>query len=92
MSSGRSRSTQSGVSRITDDQIADLVSKLHQLIPEIRNRRPNKVSASRVLQDTCNYIRSLNREVDDLSDRLSELLENTDSNSAQAAVIRSLLM
>lgn len=42
MSSRRSRSGQSsGASRISDDQIADLVSKLQQLIPEIRNRRRN---------------------------------------------------
>ncbi|KAK4481608.1 hypothetical protein RD792_012512 [Penstemon davidsonii] len=93
MSSRRSRSRQtSGVSRISDDQIADLVSKLQQLIPEIRSRRSDKVSSSKVLQETCNYIRSLHREVDDLSDRLSELLESTDSDSAQAAIIRSLLM
>ncbi|KAG6426291.1 transcription factor PRE6 [Salvia hispanica] len=92
MSSRRSRSRQSGASRISDEQIVDLVSRLQQLIPEIRNRRSDKVSASKVLQETCNYIRSLHREVDDLSDRLSELLESTDSDSAQAAIIRSLLM
>ncbi|KAA8529447.1 hypothetical protein F0562_033754 [Nyssa sinensis] len=92
MSSRRSGSRQSGVARITDDQIADLVSKLQQLIPEIRNRRSDKVSSSTVLQETCNYIRSLHKEVDDLSDRLSELLASTDSDSAQAAIIRSLLM
>ncbi|GMY26039.1 transcription factor PRE6-like [Fagus crenata] len=92
MSSRRSRSRQSNVSRnITDDQITDLISKLQQLIPEIRNRRSDKVSASNVLQETCNYIRSLHREVDDLSDRLSNLLATTDSDSAQAAIIRSLL-
>lgn len=39
MSSRRNRSRQSEASRISDDQIADLVSKLQQLIPEIRNRR-----------------------------------------------------
>ncbi|GAA0150612.1 hypothetical protein Leryth_021939 [Lithospermum erythrorhizon] len=90
MSSRRSRSRQSGVvSRISDDQIADLVSKLHQIIPEIRSRRSDKVSASKVLQETCNYIRSLHREVDDLSDRLSMLLESADD--AQVAIIRSLL-
>ncbi|KAH6763144.1 basic helix-loop-helix DNA-binding family protein [Perilla frutescens var. hirtella] len=92
MSSRRSRSRQSGVSRITDDQIADLVSRLQQLIPEIRSSRSDKVSASKVLQETCNYIRNLHREVDDLSDRLSGLLESTDGDSAQAAIIRSLLM
>ncbi|KAF8408077.1 hypothetical protein HHK36_007218 [Tetracentron sinense] len=107
MSSRRSRSRQSGASRITDDQINDLVSKLQQLLPELRNRQSDKVfifmlstiylttvevSASKVLQETCNYIRSLHREVDDLSDRLSELLATTDTSSAQAAIIRSLLM
>ncbi|KAL6983502.1 Proteasome subunit alpha type-4 [Sarracenia purpurea var. burkii] len=91
MSSRRSRSRQSGASRISDDEVADLVSKLQQLIPELRTRRSDKVSASKVLQETCNYIRSLHREVDDLSDRLSELLASTDSDSAEAAIIRSLL-
>ncbi|KAL5981085.1 Proteasome subunit alpha type-4 [Asimina triloba] len=90
MSSRRPRSRQTGSSRITDDQIIDLVAKLQALLPEIRDRRTDKVSASKVLQDTCNYIRSLHREVDDLSERLSQLLDSTDS--AQAAIIRSLLM
>ncbi|GAB4829184.1 Proteasome subunit alpha type-4 [Ancistrocladus abbreviatus] len=93
MSSRRSRPRQSGVSGISDDQIADLVSKLQQLIPELRRRRSSdKVSANRVLRETCNYIRNLHREVDDLSERLSQLLDSTDSDSAQAAIIRSLLM
>ncbi|KAL4197758.1 hypothetical protein AMTRI_Chr04g252700 [Amborella trichopoda] len=92
MSSRRSRSRQSGSSRITDDQIIDLVSKLQSLLPEIRNRSSDKVSASKVLQETCNYIKSLHREVDDLSEKLSELLETTETGSAQAAIIRSLLM
>lgn len=44
MSSRRSRSRQSASnSRITDDQINDLVSKLHQLLPEIRNSHSDKV-------------------------------------------------
>ncbi|XP_077214048.1 transcription factor ILI6-like [Tasmannia lanceolata] len=92
MSSRRSRSRQSGGSGITDDQINDLVSKLQALLPEIRERNNDKVSASKVLQETCNYIRNLHREVDDLSEKLSELLARTDTNSAQAAIIRSLLM
>ncbi|CAF2254836.1 unnamed protein product [Brassica napus] len=107
MSSRRSsRSRQSGSSRISDDQISDLVTKLQHLIPELRRRRSDKVSASKVLQETCNYIRAsplkrgfidglalrnLHREVDDLSDRLSELLASTDDDSAEAAIIRSLL-
>ncbi|KAK4281000.1 hypothetical protein QN277_012550 [Acacia crassicarpa] len=94
MSSRRSRqqSSSSGSSSISDDQIIQLVSKLRQLVPEIRDtRRSNKASASKVLQETCNYIRSLNREVDDLSQRLSQLLATIDADSAEAAIIRSLI-
>nr|CAA8287708.1 Unknown [Brassica napus]CAA8392325.1 Unknown [Brassica napus]CAA8403981.1 Unknown [Brassica napus] len=91
MSSRRSRQASSS-SRISDDQITDLISKLRQSIPEIRqNRRSSTVSASKVLQETCNYIRNLHKEADDLSDRLSQLLETIDPNSPQAAVIRSLI-
>ncbi|CAL0330633.1 unnamed protein product [Lupinus luteus] len=88
MSSRRSRSS----NMITEDQINDLVSKLQQLLPEIRHshRHSDKVSSAKILQETCNYIRSLHREVDDLSERLSELLANTDT--AQASIIRNLLL
>ncbi|KAH7683908.1 Myc-type basic helix-loop-helix (bHLH) domain-containing protein [Dioscorea alata] len=92
MSSRRSRSRQSSSSRITDEQIIDLISKLQTLLPEAHARNNDRVSASKVLQDTCNYIRSLHQEVDDLSERLSELLAATETNSAQAAIIRSLFM
>ncbi|XP_047089597.1 uncharacterized protein LOC124701560 isoform X1 [Lolium rigidum] len=88
----QSRSRQSGSSRITDEQISDLVSKLQDLLPEARLRGNDRVPSSRVLQETCSYIRSLHREVDDLSERLSELLATSDMSTAQAAVIRSLLM
>ncbi|KAI8031133.1 Transcription factor PRE5 [Camellia lanceoleosa] len=91
MSSRRPRQS-AGTSRISDDQIINLVSKLQQLLPEIRNRRSDKVSASKVLQETCNYIRNLHREVDDLSDRLSQLLATLDADSAEASIIRSLIM
>ncbi|XP_010917014.1 transcription factor ILI6 [Elaeis guineensis] len=92
MSSRRSRSRQSSSSRITDEQINDLVSKLQALLPEAGIRSNERVSAASVLQDTCNYIRSLHQEANDLSERLSELLATTDASSAQAAIIRSLLM
>lgn len=50
-----------------------------------------QVSAAKLLKETCNYIKSLHKEVDDLSDRLAELMATMDNNSAQAEIIRSLL-
>ncbi|KAJ8544944.1 hypothetical protein K7X08_017527 [Anisodus acutangulus] len=92
MSGRRPRQSAEWKSRISDDQIIELVSKLQQLLPEIRNRRSNKASASKVLQETCNYVRNLHKEVDDLSDRLSQLLSTIDADSPEAAIIRSLIM
>ncbi|CAL9185324.1 unnamed protein product, partial [Musa hybrid cultivar] len=92
MSSRRSRSRQSGSTRITDEQINELISKLQAVLPEARRGGNDRVSAAKVLQETCSHIRRLHREVDDLSERLSELLDSADLNSAQAAFIRSLLM
>ncbi|KAK1438886.1 hypothetical protein QVD17_04698 [Tagetes erecta] len=93
MSSRRSRqSSSTGSMRITDDQIIQLISKLQQLLPGTRIQRSNKASASKVLQETCSYVRSLHREVDDLSDRLSQLLSTIDADSPEASIIRSLIM
>ncbi|KAJ0245398.1 Transcription factor PRE5 [Hirschfeldia incana] len=92
MSNRRSRQSSSAL-RISDNQMIDLVSQLCQLLPEIRERRrSDKVSASKVLQETCNYIRKLHREVDNLSERLSQLLDSVDEDSHEASVIRSLFM
>ncbi|XP_018437882.1 transcription factor PRE5 [Raphanus sativus] len=92
MSNRRSRQSSSAL-RISDDQMIDLVSQLCQLLPEIRERRrSDKVSASKVLQETYSYIRKLHREVDNLSERLSQLLDSVDEDSHEASVIRSLLM
>ncbi|KAK4799093.1 hypothetical protein SAY86_024458 [Trapa natans] len=86
------QSSSSGSPSISDEQIIELVSKLRRMLPEIRNsRQSSKVSASKVLQETCNYIRNLHREVDGLSDRLSQLLATIDAESPEAAIIRSLI-
>ncbi|ONK65245.1 uncharacterized protein A4U43_C07F35160 [Asparagus officinalis] len=77
--------------RISDEEINELISKLQSVLPEARRRNSGRASASKLLKETCSYIKSLRREVDDLSDRLSELMNTMDSNSEQAEIIRSLL-
>ena len=50
-----------------------------------------QASTTKLLKETCSYIKSLHREVDDLSDRLSDLMSTMDSNSPGAEIIRSIL-
>ncbi|URE39989.1 Transcription factor bHLH135 [Musa troglodytarum] len=77
-------------SRISEEEITELISKLQSLLPETRRRGASRASAAKVLKETCNYIKSLHREVDDLSGRLSELMATMDVDSAQAEIVRSL--
>ncbi|XP_042429610.1 transcription factor ILI3-like [Zingiber officinale] len=76
--------------RITDKEINELVSSLQSLLPESRRRSTSRASSSKLLKETCSYIRSLQREVDDLSGRLAELMSTMDSDSPQAEIIRSI--
>ncbi|XP_009409145.2 transcription factor ILI5-like [Musa acuminata AAA Group] len=78
-------------SRISDEEISELISKLQSLLPESRRRSMSRASAAKLLKETCSYIKSLHREVDDLSDRLSDLMSTMDSGSPQAEIIRSIL-
>ncbi|KVH97737.1 Myc-type, basic helix-loop-helix (bHLH) domain-containing protein [Cynara cardunculus var. scolymus] len=97
MSTRRSSYRQTRASMITDDQMADLIYKLQQLIPRHQihtshAHSDHKGCNKRILDETCNYIRSLQKEVEELSQRLSELLQSIDANSPQAAIVRSLLL
>ncbi|KAF3322946.1 transcription factor ILI3 [Carex littledalei] len=76
---------------ITDEEIRELISKLQTLLPESRRRGANRASASKLLKETCSYIRSLHREVADLSDRLSDIMETMEGDNPQVEIIRSLL-
>ncbi|KAJ4960558.1 hypothetical protein NE237_020468 [Protea cynaroides] len=88
MSSRRSRD-----SKLTQDEINELIRNLQAVIPET-HRCPSgcttRASASKVLKETCNFIKSLHREVEDLSERLSILMASTDTNSSAEAQLKTL--
>ncbi|KAK9272532.1 hypothetical protein L1049_002905 [Liquidambar formosana] len=84
MSSRRSRA-----SSTADDEINDLFSKLRA---EINRSGTAKVSVSKLLKETCKHIKRLQREVDNLSERISELIESPDTSSAEAEILRKLLV
>ncbi|KAK9202982.1 hypothetical protein WN943_013235 [Citrus x changshan-huyou] len=86
-----SRRTSSSASKITEDEINNLIMKLRPLLPRLNQRRNGTVPASEVVKETCNYIRSLQSEADDLSERLSQLLGSTDSNGVDITLIINLL-
>ncbi|XP_051136756.1 transcription factor PRE3-like [Andrographis paniculata] len=82
-SSPSSSSPSSYSSRLTKQEINDLILKLQPFLPNlgssyngIRESSESECaeSAWKVLRETCNYIEKLQKEVDGLSERLSQLL------------------
>uniref|UniRef100_A0A0E0MH04 BHLH domain-containing protein n=1 Tax=Oryza punctata TaxID=4537 RepID=A0A0E0MH04_ORYPU len=99
MSSSRRSRTSSRLATAapTDEQIAELISKLQAVLPTRGGQANAKTSSAEVLQEACRYIRRLHREADALSERLAELLLLQPSdlaiNGADVSdLIRSLLM
>ncbi|CAL9098623.1 Transcription factor bHLH135 [Musa troglodytarum] len=74
----------------SDEELRELISRLQSVLPETRRRSRKGASAATLLKEACEYIKSLHREVDELSDRLSELVATMDVNGAQAEALRSL--
>ncbi|XP_009369317.1 transcription factor PRE6 [Pyrus x bretschneideri] len=91
MSSRRSSSSSSRASKPLDDEIKELVLKLQPLLPQLHHSRNAPVSASSILEETCSYIKRLHREVEDLSKRLSQLLDSAGITDVDEELIRTLL-
>ncbi|KAG6386104.1 hypothetical protein SASPL_154992 [Salvia splendens] len=94
-------SRRGSASKLTEDEVNDLIFKLQASLPHESNSTSNKKfgsdlvkfqrSASKILERTCIYIKKLQKEVDDLSDVLSKRLASGDINAADAELIATLL-
>ncbi|CAN0903532.1 Transcription factor PRE5 [Linum grandiflorum] len=100
MSARSRRSSSSRAQNLSeDDIITDLTFKLQALLPHLNQRQPSRrlcvwmqgQEASKILKETCSYIRKLEREVNELSERLSTLLDAIDDQDLDVDSIRTLL-
>ncbi|XP_062168536.1 transcription factor PRE4-like [Alnus glutinosa] len=87
-----SRTSSTTTSNATEEEINDLVLRLQSLLPRRNQRRRNRtLSASKVLNETCSYLKRLQKEVEDLSERLAQLLDSVDTTAVDVELIRRLL-
>ncbi|GMI99223.1 Paclobutrazol Resistance 5 [Hibiscus trionum] len=67
----------------------DFSLKLRELTSTNKKKKRN---AAKLLDETCNHIKKLNGEVDDLSNRISEILNSSEAESSiNANILRQLL-
>ncbi|BAT84405.1 hypothetical protein LR48_Vigan03g134300 [Vigna angularis] len=86
MSGRRSRA-----SKFSQNEINDLVSRLQLLLPQINQRDNSRQSASKILKETCCHIRRLQEEVEQLSEKLSELMDSVDMNDIDRQILQNIL-
>ncbi|MFQ6656068.1 hypothetical protein Gotur_026334 [Gossypium turneri] len=80
--------------KITDDELNALILRLATLLPQLNHGPHGRVASSsttKILKETCSYIRRLQKEVDDLSERLSQCLDSMDITSSDAEFLTNLL-
>ncbi|KAF5734151.1 hypothetical protein HS088_TW16G00594 [Tripterygium wilfordii] len=87
-------SRRSGAPRLTDvDDVSNLIMKLQALLPQLNQNNPTSVvTASSVMKEACSCIKRLQKEVDDLSETLSQLLDSVDITSVDAEFLRGILL
>ncbi|XVF60507.1 hypothetical protein PTKIN_Ptkin08bG0052800 [Pterospermum kingtungense] len=67
----------------------DFSLKLRELLTTNKKKKRN---VAKILDETCSHIKRLNAEVDELSNRISELLASPDTDSSiKANILRQLL-
>ncbi|KAI4319136.1 hypothetical protein MLD38_032772 [Melastoma candidum] len=75
----------------TQHEVNNLISKLLALLPQ--QRSDQRVPSSEILKDTCDYIRKLQKEIEELAERLIPTIENAEASYAQdiEVLIRNVL-
>nr|XP_004515611.1 transcription factor PRE6-like [Cicer arietinum] len=79
-------------SKFSEKQINELVSRLQLLLPQLNNQRNNSMqSASKILQETLNHIRRLQKEVEEISEKLTQLMDSVDINDIDRRTLENFL-
>ncbi|KAK4257180.1 hypothetical protein QN277_006802 [Acacia crassicarpa] len=79
-------------SNLNENEINDLVWRLQALLPRLNRRTDSRVSVSKILKETCSHIKKLQKEVEELSERVIELMESADITEIDEESLRRLLL
>ncbi|KAK7255882.1 hypothetical protein RIF29_29309 [Crotalaria pallida] len=82
----------SRASMFTDqNEINELVSRLQVLLPQLNQRNNSRQSASKILKETCCHIQKLQKEVEDLSEKLTKLMDSMDISDIERRLLQDFL-
>ncbi|KAI3761308.1 hypothetical protein L1987_51720 [Smallanthus sonchifolius] len=77
----------------SDHELNDLIKKLQALLPasSSKGEQREKVAALKIIKETCNYIKSLQKEVKNAGLRISQLLDYVENNGLDVDILTNLL-
>ncbi|GJY45588.1 transcription factor ILI3-like protein [Tanacetum coccineum] len=75
------------------NELADLILKLQALLPTASSKGDGreKMATSKIIQETCNYIKRLQQKVNIEGERLSQLLDSMENDGLDMDILRNLL-
>ncbi|CAL0304508.1 unnamed protein product [Lupinus luteus] len=74
-----------------ENEINDLVSRLQVMLPQLNQRNNSRQPVSKILQETCCHIKNLQKAVEDLSEKLSKLMDSMDISDIDRRTIEEFL-
>ncbi|XP_054805035.1 transcription factor ILI5-like [Prosopis cineraria] len=78
-------------SNLSENEINEVVSRLQAVLPRLNRRTNSRASVSKVVKEACCHVKKLQKEVDELSDRLSRLMDSTDISDIDEQSLRNIL-
>ncbi|KAE9618042.1 hypothetical protein Lal_00037827 [Lupinus albus] len=79
-------------SKFTDqNEINELVSRLQVLLLQLNQTNNSRQSLSKILSETCCYIKKLQKEVEDLSEKLTNLMDSVDISDIERRTLEDFL-
>ncbi|MED6149876.1 hypothetical protein PIB30_066848 [Stylosanthes scabra] len=93
MSGRRQRRSSTGGFEFTENEITDLASRLQALLPQPsqQTRNSRQVSVLEILKETCSHIKRLQKDVEDLSETLTGLLDSLHITDIDITILQDLL-
>nr|XP_043618410.1 transcription factor ILI6-like [Erigeron canadensis] len=72
-------------------ELNDLVIKLQEFLPASSSTGDSREKIAAIIKETCKYIRRLQKEVKNIGERLSLLLDSMENNGLDVDILRNLL-
>ncbi|KAK4264211.1 hypothetical protein QN277_025420 [Acacia crassicarpa] len=78
-------------SNLSENEINEIVSRLQAVLPRLNQRTNSRASVSKIVKEACSHVKKLQKEVDELSEKVAGLMDSVDITHIDEQTLRSIL-